>query len=222
MMEILKKGYMEFSSIIRNSRLEIPHDVLLRATEDSQIHTFGWPIGLVLQRDDARPRPYADGIKATIYLKRGSMEETYDYWNLGCNGDYYILKSLFEDCRAENKLFFDTRTVRITETFLRTALLYRKLGISQGQAVEMNIKHGGLKGRELSAANPARHLMDSKKCNEDIVESKHSVTLRDIEENTEELVFEVVRKIMMMFEFQEIPQQVIADIVRNFRLGRVS
>src|SRR6185436_6931074 len=129
--EALKRGFMEFVSFIPESRLSIPQEVLLKAAENSQIHTFGWPIGIVLNSREDRPVPYADGIKATVHVKDrwfgGRQEESFDYWSLKKNGDYYLIKSLFEDARGEGIMFFDTRIVRIAETFMHTALLYRQL-----------------------------------------------------------------------------------------------
>ena len=71
-----------------------PHD-LLRAAESAQVHAFGWPIGVVLTRDDAAPKPRADGIAAEIIATVG--HSSYDYWALRRNGDFYLVHTLFED-----------------------------------------------------------------------------------------------------------------------------
>jgi len=100
---------------------------LLSAVRNSEIHTFGWPIGVLLEnRDEFRPKPVADGIIAEVSLPEGksSSKPSYDFWALRNNGDFYLLQSLFEDERGSQKLFVDTRTVRVTESLMFCANLY--------------------------------------------------------------------------------------------------
>ena len=217
------KGFMEFVSFIPGSRLSIPHDVLLKAAEDSQIHTFGWPIGPVLHKEEYKPKPYADGIKATIHIKRGEETESFDHWNLRKNGDYYLLKSLFEDERGNNEIFFDTRIVRVTEAFIRAALLYKCLGVELSEIVNIRIKHGGLKGRKLTAANPARRpFIDRRISHEDIVASEFSVEIGEIEKKIHDLVYQVISGITVMFDFfKPSKDDVVTPMVNNFMAGRV-
>lgn len=65
-------GHMElrFSlhAEINKSQLE-----LLNAVKASEIRTFGWPIGVVMNRDEFRPLPYEGGIRAEISIAQGSM-----------------------------------------------------------------------------------------------------------------------------------------------------
>jgi len=103
---------------------------LLNAVRKSGIRTFGWPIGITLEnRDEYRPRPFEDGIRAEVAILDRSLSgrPSYDYWALRSNGDFYLLQSLFEDQRAENKIFFNTRIVRVTEALLFAANLYEHL-----------------------------------------------------------------------------------------------
>ena len=104
---------------------------LLNAVKQSEIRTFGWPIGITLEnRDEYRPRPYGDGIKAEISIGDKPSERTsYGYWALRSNGDFYLLQSLFEDSRRPNQVFFDTRIVRVTESLMFIENLYAKLGV---------------------------------------------------------------------------------------------
>lgn len=78
---------------------------LLNAMRKSEIHTFGWPIGITIDnREEYKPRPYGDGIRAEISIKDKSS--SYDYWAARKTGDFYLLQSLFEDMRDERKIFF--------------------------------------------------------------------------------------------------------------------
>lgn len=75
---------------------------LLGAVRTSQIQTFGWPIGVLLEnRSEFRPRPFGDGIRAEVAIADHGRT-TYDYWAAGKNGDFY-------SCKAYSKIH-ETRT----------------------------------------------------------------------------------------------------------------
>src|SRR4029450_3879179 len=154
---------------------------LLRAAESAQVHAFGWPIGVVLTRDDAAPRPRADGIAAEIIAT--VSHPSYDYWALRRNGDFYLLHTLFEDGRRPdaNVVYFDSRIVRITETLLYCRRLYDRLGASPASQVTIEIVHGGIAGRTLASADPMRHMSMDRKSAEDRVETRSQTTLEGIE-----------------------------------------
>jgi hypothetical protein len=76
-------GYMEIrvatSSEITKSQIE-----LLNAVRQSEIQTFGWPIGVILNKDEFRPRPYGNGIRAEVAVSPSTSNgrTSYDYWSL--------------------------------------------------------------------------------------------------------------------------------------------
>jgi len=109
------EGYLKFFSYLANCNINKELADLLNAADESQIHTFGWPIGVVLHNDKG-PKPYTqNGIKAIIDDTR---RHSFDYWTLDRDGKYYILASLFEDSRAKKKIFIDTRTILSHFSFL--------------------------------------------------------------------------------------------------------
>ena len=218
--ELTKRGYMEFAARLRDSVLDVSARDLLRAAEESQIHTFGWPIGVVITTEQHKPKPYQDGIRAVIH-----GDDRYDYWTLKKNGEYYYLGTLFEDTRIENKLFVDTRVVRITEVFLRTAGLYQKLGSGIEEIVDLKIRHNGLSGRILAVASPNRILLDQYKCDEQEIASEFSEPLKNFQEpaKLKELVFKTVKDIVELFDYFPISKQELVDpIVDSFLLGRIA
>jgi TIR domain len=71
-------GYMELRANVLHplSKSQIE---LLNAVKLSEIRTFGWPIGITLEnREEYRPRPYKDGIKAEISIAEGDRK-SFDY-----------------------------------------------------------------------------------------------------------------------------------------------
>src|SRR5262249_50043920 len=107
------KATMEAAFGMIDDPLNVDQRRLLEAVERSAIHTFGWPIGVVLHTDDGKPKPMADGIVADIVSKGLSGHDQAEFWALRQNGDFYTIHNLFEDERAPNAIFFNTRIVRV-------------------------------------------------------------------------------------------------------------
>lgn len=214
------KGHMELranvSYPISKSQIE-----LLNAVKLSEIRTFGWPIGITLEnREEYRPRPYKDGIKAEISIAEGDRK-SFDYWAARSNGDFYLLQSLFEDSRKPNQIFFDTRVVRVTESLMFVENLYGKLGIPPDAQVGIQITHGGLKGRELSSASSNRHMFSRGSADEDESTSDITTILGTMSKTRVDDVRKILEPMFMLFGFMEFNVSVYDDIVRNFERGIV-
>jgi TIR domain len=197
---------------------------LLNAVRKSEIHTFGWPIGVTLEnRDEYKPRPYGDGIRAEIAIAKESLSgrQTYDYWAARKNGDFYLLQSLFEDMRGENHLFFNTRIVRVAESLMFAANLYSNLGVPPEATFSLRVSHRGLAGRSLTSAGGNRHVFP-RTCRESISEAEVVVVLGKSRESLVEDVRRIVEPLFMLFEFQEFGAQIYEDIVRRFEKGETS
>ena len=197
-------------------RFDLPK--LRDAAEHAPIHTFGWPIGVFLHKDGARPHPRADGIAAEIHREG---RDAYDYWALRRTGEFYWRGTLFEDDQSKEKLFFDTRIVRVTEALLYCGRLYTALGLDRLRVVTITVRHVGLKGRRLSSANPNRALHDERDPaheNESVIQL--TVRLEQLEAELVTRVKEVVAPLLALFDFLELDGRVYEDIVNGFVAGK--
>jgi hypothetical protein len=211
-------GYMELrvNALYPLSKSQIE---LLNAVRLSEIRTFGWPIGITLEnREEYRPRPYKDGIKAEISIAEGDRR-SFDYWAARSNGDFYLLQSLFEDSRKPNQIFFDTRVVRVTESLMFIESLYSKLGVPPEARVEIQITHGGLKGRELNSASSNRYMFPRGPAEENESTSEITTSLGTMSETRVDDVRKLLEPIFMLFNFMQFNAAVYDDIVRNFERG---
>jgi hypothetical protein len=201
---------------------------LLSAARKAQISTFGWPIGVVLDVPNSSPKPLADGIKAEVELNKMQMPSdlmnSYDYWTIRNNGDFYLMKSLFEDSgisgwKRDKYIFFDTRMQRVTEILLYCEKLYSYLGVDFATIVKISIKHGGLKDHELSAV---RNFVSRGKleCIEPETEKTIQIQLLDIKTNLVRLVKGFTQPLFLLFDFQEFDDSIYEDIVNNFASGK--
>ena len=194
---------------------------LLNAVKLSEIRTFGWPIGITLEnREEYRPRPYKDGIKAEVSIAEGDRT-SFDYWAARSNGDFYLLQSLFEDSRKHNQIFFDTRIVRVTESLMFIESVYKKLGVPPEARVGFQIAHKGLKRRELNSASHNRYMSSRGPAEEDESISEITTILGTMSETRVDDVRNIVAPLFMLFDFMEFNTAVYEDIVRSFEHGIV-
>lgn len=223
--KIERSGFMEVVAALHPPKIQRTQAELLDAAQAAPIRTFGWPIGVYLHRDDSRPRPRADGIVAAIERAAGvdSFDgDSYDYWAIRRNGDFYTCLSFFEDARAENVLFFNTRIVRVAETILYLLRLYSHLGVDRATTMKVRIRHGGLQGRTLTASTPARDLHRANTSDEDMSESEVEGSLDEFEASLIEKVKGVLAPLFVLFDFFVLGDEVYNDIVSRFEAGEVS
>jgi len=217
MAEVQTDGpYMEVAFGASTHPVQSDHRTLLNVAERSAIHTFGWPIGVVLHVEDGKPKPDADGIIARI-----STREGLDYWALRLNGDFYLAQNLFENSRDPSAIFFNTRMVRVAEALLYSRNLYSNLGMRDGGMIRFRIGHAGIRGRRLSTSSPNRIMWPlertaSADASECVVEFEHPLTDRGVVEKTRELL----NPLFVLFDFFKPDESVYQDVVGNFLQGR--
>lgn len=199
---------------------------LLSAVRVSEIHTFGWPIGVTLETpDEFRPRPIGDGIRAEISLVPGEApavtKGSYDYWALRSSGDFYLLQSLFEDDIHEGVLFFNSRIVRVAEAFMFAENLYEALGVATETRLSVRVTHEGLAGRTLASSTPDRFVYP-KQAVENVSSSEVVVSTVRSPDSLTDNVRQILAPMFMLFDYAEFGADVYADIVNRFAQGRAT
>jgi hypothetical protein len=222
-------GFVEVQFSLPDQSLNVLQNNLLIGARKAQIHTFGWPIGIVLDNPNSSPMPQSDGIKAEIEFRMdesGRSISSYDYWSLSNSGDFYLMKSLFEDGELRWKrgtiIAFDTRIQRTTEILLYCQRLYEFLGVDLSSIIRVAIRHGGLKDRYLSSTKHRYLSRQNLRCLETETEGTVQVALRDIKSNLVNLVKEFTQPIFVLFEFQEFADSLYEDIVNSYAEGKVA
>lgn len=214
-------GYMElrFGLLHPLSKSQIE---LLNGVKQSEVRTFGWPIGITLEnRDEYRPRPYGDGIRAEVSIDDASSgRQSYDYWALRSNGDFFLLQSLFEDSRRAKEIFFDTRIVRVAESLIFAERLYTKLGAPPESRVAFRFTHEGLGGRTLTSASSNRSIVP-RSSNEGRSLSEFTGVLGELQKSRVEDVRKVLEPMFMLFDFMQFNNEVYEDLVRSFEAGKI-
>lgn len=214
-------GYMEVAFGLLPPKLSATQRELVDAAREATISTFGWPIGVFIDKPESRPRPTGSGIHAEVEFDRGD-ERSFDLWELRTNGDFYTILSLFEDQRhRSDELFFNTRIVRATEALLFCGRLYANLRVDRGARVQMTIRHGGLKGRKLTSSTPSRRLSMEYQSAADESETTLEFVLGELDAGLTDLVRRVTVPLFEMFDFFRLADDVYDDIVDRFVRGEV-
>jgi MinD-like ATPase involved in chromosome partitioning or flagellar assembly len=213
------KGFVEVRFFSHEEPTTPPlQDHLLNVARLSAIHTFGWPIGVVFDSRDARPRPTSEGIVAEI-----ASDHSYDYWTLTAKAEFYTLMSLFEDFRSKNVIFVDTQIVRTTEALLYCSKLLHALGSSDDSSVTFGLSYGGLMGRTLGVASPSRGWLESAaNSSEDSTSTELILNLGAIESDLVKLVETLCAPLFVLFDFTRVQHGVYEDIVLKFREGKIN
>jgi ppGpp synthetase/RelA/SpoT-type nucleotidyltranferase len=210
--------FMEVKMHLPNLTLSISKNNLKDAARKSQIRTFGWPIAVYSDMKEHSPKPDIDGIVAEIEIKN---DLSYDYWSIKHDGSFYLLKSLFEDKRKPNYLFFDTRIIRITEVLMYALNLYSNLSIKEDEPISIMIKHGGLKDRIMGATSN-RLIAWEYKSIEDEISTEIVMSIREIKKNITDQVVKYTTPFFELFDFFSVERKIIDDIVTNYIHGKVT
>jgi hypothetical protein len=204
--------------------LKASQRALLTAVEDAEVHTFGWPIGITLNREEYAARPYADGVRAEVSIPLESSKTgnpSYDYWAMAVDGKFYTQLNLFEDDRSKGFLFFNTRIIRVAEALMFLSGVYAGLGVPPDASVKARFVHKGLAGRTLTASSANRHVPPRT--------TAESVSSFDLEFQGQQvaaglprLVQQVCAPMFMLFDFAVFQDVIYDDIVTRFQNGEAS
>lgn len=217
-------GYMEVTSILKGGNYNFNQITLRDAARQAPIETFGWPIGVFIDRDEYKPKPISDGIIAEVSTPEGEVtgkNGTYDYWAIRSDASFYLLHSLFEDTRIDKTVFFDTRIVRITEALLYLARLYYQLKIDVNTPVTVTFEHGGLKGRMLRSASGGFFSM-KREASEDTSKTVLDTSVGELESKLIEHVEAITKDLFVIFDYFSVDRKVVEEKITNFVNGKVS
>ncbi len=213
-------AYVEAFSTISLPRTDTSQNELVKAVRASKISTFGWPIGVMgFGSEEMSPKPLKDGIVTLIY---GQTEKTYDFWALKKDGTFYLLKSLFEDNRSENQIFFNTRIVRTAEMLMFLSRLYRNINVPMENTISFSLRHAGLNSRYLSSIGNRELFETYGPSKENDIETDITIDLSSLDDSISSLVQGLLKPVFMLFDFFELEQEIYNDIVEKFKAGKVT
>jgi hypothetical protein len=223
-------GFTEASHFCLDSHLEKNQRELLSAARQAQVALTGWPIGIVVDdNDEFRPKPTNEGILAIVAAQFPSSpfpRQSFDYWTLSRSGDFYTLRSLSEDKldedRARKVIYFDVRIARAVEVLLHCANLYKALGAEPNAQVELRLRYGGLRGRQLTSSSIRwiGYYHGENRHDNEVPVGPIRFRLGAVGAELVSLVKKLCAPLFMIFDYTEISDEVYEQIITEFVKGR--
>lgn len=208
------KRYMEVLVSPIRELLSIPQNNLLDIADESQIDTFGWPIGIIYKNvPEFRPISKADGIISEV--NGNPLNFSYDYTYLRKNGQIFIFRSLFEDPNYKDSIIPEARIKRITELLMYVSRFYSRCNLPVNEKIKISVKHSGIFKNTINFANRgfARNTLIS---NENECISELTTSISEIESKLPELVNEIVSNLLVLFDFYKLEFGYLKSIVDKF------
>lgn len=194
-----------------------------------------WPLPF-LQKAVATSGLYSDsvsvpkqsGVEIRVGWPGDRLGREYRY--LDQAGSYYLLAALTEDYERPSfnssmghpasMLWIDFAIHRIVATLLDSMKVYRALDVAPDEPYLLSIRHGGLRARSLYASSIRDslyyHVAYRRASQENAHLWQREVTQDFIQSQYLELTTEIANSLFALFEFTEVPREVISGITNNF------
>jgi len=218
------EGFFKFAIQAPYGLDQMDNNSLLEIARKSECHNTGWPIGVVMTKNEYKPVPLANGIRAVINTGDG-----FDYWAINNRGHFFFLRSHQEDAaysrtsaNGSRFLWFDIAIWRISEILVYTANLCSELNLKQGDEVKLALSYEGLKGRILSVANTQRvPFVTTRECTVDKYEKDLELQVADIMPKLKDHVYQIARELFGLFDFYTPERPIVDSIIDKFLHSRL-
>ncbi|MBO6636893.1 MAG: hypothetical protein JJ920_08190 [Roseitalea sp.] len=204
---------------------------LLRA---SVVRHTGWPPFWYPTRDGIEPYP----IDGTVECWLGGDPKTpvdqrdpahSDFWRIDPTGLAFLLRGFQEDgmeaerpgraAIAPATVFDITLPVwRIGETLLHARSLAANL-FEGATTIRLVATYEGLSGRSLVSIDNSRHVWEGRVAYQDSITLSTHVDAQAIEPNLPEIVHPLLSPLYALFDFFELPMQLVVDELARMRAG---
>jgi|LSQX01.1.fsa_nt_gb hypothetical protein len=183
----------------------------------------GWPIGIVMMHEGARPYPN-NGCIETWLGNIFSEPDTADFWRFSPKGSFSVYRGYQEDVESSKKepgtLFdFIIPVWRVAE-FLLHGYRFAKAFNLADSSMQVTIKWNRLKGRSLTSLSWRYYLSLNRRVSmQDSVESNlliDDVSLIDV--SLPDFVEQILKPLYEAFDFFVIPKQTIINEIKTMRM----
>jgi hypothetical protein len=217
----------EVSHWLVDSKQKWDQSQLLEAAQKATLHNTGWPIGLVIYTDTAKPFATNDGITETLSFKdSGPFAPTLDYWYLRNDGTYFFTRNYNEEKgfgKGKRLMYFDIRIWRITEALEHCISLYRALNIDPQSKIHITITHLDIKDRILTAADQMRAftMLGSRVSGSNETVWEIDATLDELAVKLDEFAEASLRELFVLFDFWKPEPGIIEGIIKAYHISRM-
>jgi len=207
------------------------HPTLLKIARNSECHNTGWPIGVILERPEYKPKPTNNGIRTVIKTVRSITTDVqeFDYWALNNRGHFFFMRSNEEDVHRPPKsandprvMLFDTTIFRISEILSYSSNLSSELNLKQNDKIRLTLSYEGLKDRVLSSSDMWQSiLLQGKKGTLNEFNKELELQVMEIMPKLKDFVYQIAVELFGSFDFYEPEKTTVDSIVDKFLKSRV-
>lgn len=184
----------------------------------------GWPIGIIMTREGARPYPNDGCIEAWLG-NIFSEPDSADYWKISPKGNFATYRGYQEDAEGSKKepgsvLDFTIPIWRVAEFLLHGYRFAKAFNLSD-LSMQVTFKWNGLKGRSLVAFSGRYFPPDNRNTMQDSVESNFLIDdVSLIDTSLPDFVEQILKPLYEVFDFFVIPKQTIINEIKEMRMRR--
>ncbi|MBA3425596.1 MAG: ATP-binding protein [Rubrobacter sp.] len=187
----------------------------------------GWPVGIFMERDGARPRPHEGCVE--LWLAEAMQDPAVsDYWKACPNGSFVLFRGYQEDSteweQARNpgeQFDFLTPIWRVGEVLLHGYRFADRFS-GEGASMRVTMMWTGLEGRMLSNYQPTVYSTPhGRRSQQDqVIVSVGIEDALSIDANLYDLVDELTRPLYEIFDFFRVPRQTLVAELDEMRYRR--
>ncbi len=233
----LPHGYYNFAyELIGEPRIIAPAQ-FPEVLRESVVRHTGWPPFWYPTREGIEPYPingavecWLGGDPQTPIESRDAAHS--DFWRIHPEGLAFLLRGFQEDGKDAQRpgavpvppatIFDVTLPVwRVGETLLQAQRL--AVNLFEGPTtIRFVATYDGLAGRALTSIDGRRHIWDGRVARQDAITLNTHVDAHAIDANLPEIVHPLLSPLYALFDFFELPMQLVIDELARMRAGNLS
>jgi transcriptional regulator with XRE-family HTH domain len=225
-------GFYRFDYALEGDLKEPTLPQLQKLIEQAKVRHTGWPMFVVMTKDELAPREQDGTIEAWIKppakgFPRALADSAHcDFWRAAPTGRFFLMRGYQEDSQetvAPGTIFDTTLPIwRLSEGLLHAARMAELLGHhgAAGITVRFRALYTGLTGRVLRSLQGPGFLLEATPAKSDEAMLETVVPAADIETNLVEIVLPMVASLYERFGVPHIAPEFVAAEVSRFRSGR--
>lgn len=202
--------------------LEQPNLAQLRTILNGYPQLTGWPPFWVPTRPEIAPYVNDGAIECWLGVEGNERDPAHsDFWRVSPDGLFFLIRGYQEDGteRRPPGTGFDITlpTWRIGEILMHAAAMARGFGDPAARVAFM-AEWTGLANRELmSLGDSLRFIMPGRRSRQDRYETRLAIGADRISENLPEFVAQIVTPIYALFDFFELPPNLVTEELARMR-----
>lgn len=215
---------------IEGTRRDIAPGQIAQTVSQSVVRRTGWPPFWYPTRAGIEPYPIDSAIECWLGGDPQNAPEDLDaghsdFWRIHPDGLAFLMRGFQEDGEPENiggpgtKLDITLPVWRVGESLLHAQSLANNL-FEGPTTIRFRVIYEGLAGRTLASFNGRRNVRDDRIAHQDSITLDTHIETQMIDQNLPEIVHPLLSPLYALFDFLELPMQLVVEELNRMRGGQ--